>query len=327
MSSKVSQWAKYDEKIIEVLKDPNNDDLGYSDISKEVLGKSHTYQDVDLLRTYIRRNFGHLRSTKPKSKRPKILVYDLETSLCRAEVLTFWPREMYVSGHDLIDQPRIISVAWAWLEDDKVKDLVWDDGDDRELVEKFAEVYNSADLVIGMNNNSFDNRFFCARAAYHNVPLNNVVKSFDVQRKIKSKMRLPSYSLKYLCNYFGVAQKLEHEGRIMWEKVQWGTPEEKKKYLRKMRTYGKGDIVSTLDLFYRVNKYLPAPIHIGALQGEPKWTSPYTGTKNVELYKTTVTSAGTIQRIMKCSDTDGTYKISNGVYLQYLKSLEDKEDA
>ena len=140
----ISKWTSYDAVISsEFKRQAVNGSVNYTHIARNILGNDADSLDIESMRKYISNNFKY---TKSNVNNPKILFYDLETSLCRAEVLTFWPREMYVSGHDLIDEPRIISVAWSWLHEDKIHDLTWDDGDDYNLTDKFLDVFNSADF-------------------------------------------------------------------------------------------------------------------------------------------------------------------------------------
>ena len=46
---------------------------------------------------------------------------------------------------------------------------------------------------------------------------------------------------------------------------------------------------------------------------------PNCGSYNIGLHKTTVTPAGTVQRIMKCKHDDVTFKITNKQYMNYLE--------
>lgn len=311
-----SKWSKYDNEILGILAKPSSADMGYSDLARDVLGNDADYQSIDLFRTYIRRHFGHLRKNKD-SKEPKILVYDLETTLLRAYV--WWSYKQYVHANQIIDEPQILTIAYKWLGDDEVHALEWDGKSDKDLMEKFLVVYNSADQVIGINNKNFDDKWVVTRAMKHGLFVNTYVRSFDLLKKAKSVLRLPSYSMAEMAKYLGVTHKRSHEGRIMWEKAQWGTEEEKREYLDKMVEYNVGDIVTTEEIYYRLRRYLKTETHLGVLQGNPKWSCPECGGRNVELVKTTYTAAGTVQRIMRCNDDDLIYKINNTAYLSMLE--------
>lgn len=252
----------------------------------------------------------------------RILIYDIETPRLRAEV--WWSGKQFVNGMDIIDEPKIISISWKWLGDDKVHAAHWDleTQDDKEMMEIFADEYNKADLVIGFNNNRFDNRWVNARALKHRIDVNTFVRSLDLQKEAKRLLRLPSYSLKYLCEYFEVPQqKQSHEGLIMWRKIQWGTMDERVEYMKKMITYNVGDILATESLYLRMLPILDHTAHLGVLHGNEKYACPHCGeTEAIELVKTTVTKAGTIQRVMRCLKDGTKYKISNREYLKWFNS-------
>jgi len=247
----------------------------------------------------------------------KILIYDIETPRLRADV--WWSGKQFINGNNIIDEPKIITVAWKWFGDNKVHTKTWDeDHDDKELVQVFLEEYNKADVVVGVNNNNFDNRWINARAMKHGLHVNMFVKSLDLQKQMKRIARLPSYALKYLCKFFGVTMKLGHEGLLMWEMVQYGTPAQQKEYLKKMEVYNVGDIVSTEEVYVKMIPYMRHAAHLGVAVGNGKYSCPTCGEVDDLAYLgDTITSAGTIQRLMKCN-IDGTqYKISNREYLKW----------
>jgi len=314
---KVSKFAIYKSDIESVISDHNNDKIGYTALARKVLKMNGVKDEheVNVLRTYIKRSYSdQLEST------PKILVYDLETS--RINFKRFWTGKQYLSHRDIRgESTRIITVAWKWLGDDKVSHLTWDSNkSDKKLVKEFLKIYNTADQVIGINNDNFDNRLLAARAAKYDLEFNHLIKSFDVQKKAKRAFRLPSYSMAYMAEYFGVSNKLSHEGMVMWDKIEDGTKAEQKEYLKKMIDYNIGDIISTEDLYLRLRKYFTGVTNFATIKGKDRWACPECGSEDVEFYNTTVTSAGTVQRIMKCRTCDTLYKISNTQYIKFLNS-------
>ena len=250
----------------------------------------------------------------------KILVYDIETSRCKAWV--WWTGKQYIGHNQLIDEPSVITVSWKWLGDDTVEHLVWDKNhSDEKLMKDFLKVYNKADMVIGYNNDRFDNRWINARAMKYNLDVNVYAKSYDIMKEEKRVFRVPSYSMAYMSKYSNVVLKQGHEGIHMWNMIQTGTPEEQEEYLQKMVDYNIGDIAATEELYVRMRKYFGHKVNFGVLHGSEKWACPATGSSNVELYKRTATAVGTIQIIMINKDTKVMYKISN---LQYMAFLDYK---
>ena len=258
--------------------------------------------------------------SKKHDTESKILIYDIETSRCTAKV--WWTGKTYINHKQLTSEPKIISIAFKWLGDKDVTVLTWNENkNDKQLVEDFLKVYNTADMVIGQNNDRFDNRWINARAMKYRLEVNTFVKSFDIMKQTKRLFRLPSYSMDYVTKFLGVTNKLGHEGILMWDKIEDGTKEEHDEYLKKMCDYNIGDIIATEQMYVSLRKYMGNKVHFGVLQGKEKYTCPNCGSTDVELYKTTSTPAGTLQYIMKCNKDEVKYKLS---HREYLKVLDNK---
>lgn len=255
------------------------------------------------------------RKSEESSKSPKILIYDIETSQLEADV--WWSGKQYVSANRIKSEPRIITVAYKWLGSDIVEYLQWDENQsDEQLVREFVEIYNEADMVVGYNSSKFDNRFLNARAFKYNLDINIHVKSLDLMREAKKYFRMPSYSLNNISRFLDLPTKLQHSGIDMWDAIQYGSKDEATQAMNLMIEYNIQDIIVTENLYHRMIKYIKSPIHVGVLRGGAKSTCPICGGTNVKLHKTTWTSAGVIQHIMRCEDDGHTFKISNSEYLK-----------
>ena len=265
-----------------------------------------------------RKWFKKLGLTEDKRTDYRILIYDIETSLVPA--LVFWSGKQYISSDMITEEPRIITVAWKWLDSSIVHHLTWDENhSDEKLMRGFLKEYNAADMVIGVNNNNFDNRWINARAMKFNLDVNVHIRSLDIQKEWKRLFRTVGYSMKYYAEYNNTTLKESHEGKIMWKKIQFGTKEEQREYLEKMVKYNVGDIVATEELYLKLRKYMNHKIHVGVLLGEEKYTCPNCGGDNIYLYKKTVTPAGTNQYIMKCREDDTVFKISESIYKKFIE--------
>jgi uncharacterized protein YprB with RNaseH-like and TPR domain len=256
------------------------------------------------------------RMAKNITQTSKIMVYDIETS--RSEAKIWWTGKQYINYKQITKQPSIITIAWKWLGEDQVYNLEWDkDHSDEQMMRDFLLEYNKADMIIGFNNDNFDNRWINARAMKYGLEVNTFVKSMDLMKQEKRLFRMLSYSMDFTSLFAKVERKQTHEGIKMWDMIEDGTPEEQREYLDKMLQYNIGDIVTTEELYLRLTPYLRHKTHFGVLNGEEKWTCPNTGSREVEFHGRTVTPAGTIQIIMKAQD-GSTYKISNKIYMDFL---------
>lgn len=258
-----------------------------------------------------------LGGKKKKVTPIRILTYDIETSLVEAQL---WGSGKQYVGHDAITtETQIITVAWKWLGEDKVNALKWKKRNDKTLVKKFLEEYNQADMVIGWNNNSFDNKIVHSRAMKYNFTVNTLVKSFDIMRQVKKVFRLPSYSMAYVSKYLGLAGKLSYGGGIrMWKDIQWGPKADEKAAMQTMIAYNVQDVALTEEIYFKLRKYLGNVINVGAHKGKEGIVCPNCGSKKVKLDHSTTTAAGTIQRVMSCKKDKVKFKVTNS---KYLKSL------
>lgn len=248
----------------------------------------------------------------------KIMVYDIETS--RAEFKLFWTGKQYVPHSAMKKEPKIISIAWKWIGNEEVHYLTWDkDHCDKKMMVKFLKDYNKASMIIGQNNNSFDNKWINTRAAKHNLHVDRYVKSFDIYRMAKRYLRLPSYSMAFMAEYFGLTLKQSHEGLHMWDMIEDGNKEEQAEYLEKMVTYNKGDIVTTEELYMTLKPYFGSVTNNAVKQGLPKWACPVSGSTDIRLLKTIFTEQGTVQRILYCDESKHQYKVSNKSYMDFLQ--------
>lgn len=259
-----------------------------------------------------------LNTIRPSINMNKVLVYDIETSRVKADV--WWTGKQYISHSQLKSEPTIISIAWKWVGEDEVYSLHWDKNHcDKSMLKKFLKEYNKAGMVVGQNNNAFDNKWIATRAAKHRLKVHRFIKSFDIYKQARRYFRLPSYSMAYMAKYFGLTLKQSHEGIHMWEMIQYGNKEQQKEYLQKMEDYNKGDIVTTEELYITLQPYFGSVTNEAVRMGLPKWACPLTGSKNVRLLKSIFTEMGTIQRVLYCEDSEHQYKVSNKTYIDFLQ--------
>ncbi len=268
----------------------------------------------------VRNWFRKLELTSPLAQTDtRVMVYDIETSRTLAKV--WWTGKQFVGHKQLQSEPKIISICYKWMGESKIHQLTWDKNQcDKKMIAEFLIAYNQADMVVGQNNDRFDNRWVNARAMKHGLVFNTFVKSFDIMKQTKRLFRLPSYSMDYITKFLNVENKLSHEGIKMWDMIESGTKAQQKEYLQKMLDYNIGDIVSTEAMYVKLRKYMGHKVHFGVLKGLPKYSSPTDGSVNLELLQTQVSPAGTISHVM-VSNTDGVqFKLSNREYLNYLNN-------
>ena len=273
----------------------------YSKVARKLLKDGYC---VDKAHRTVREALAEYLSIVPiVTKKAKILIYDIETP--RVEARLWWSGKQYVNGMQLTSEPNVITIAWKWLGEEKVYVDKWDKKQsDKKLMKNFLKVYNQADMVIGYNNDKFDNKWINVRALKHNLDVNTYVQSYDIMKQSKGKNRLPSYSMNALAKFVGVETKLQHSGLQMWNNIQFGTKEEAKESMQLMVDYNIQDYLAT-------RKYFKSPIHVGVLNGGKVTSCPACGCDHSKLYKTVTSIMGTKQHVMQCDDCESKYKISN----------------
>jgi len=269
----------------------------------------------------LRRKVSKIVKDEFDGKPPRILVYDIETSQAEFKFKRFWTGKlnMYLNTRDMIKEPQVITIAYKWFGDNEVHTLKWKDKCDKKLIQDFLEVYNKADMLVGYNNDRFDNRWVIGRAMKYGFDINTFTKSFDLLKQIKKLARIPGYSMEFACEFFGLPKgKHKHRGIGMWNDLE-DNPDNTKIYkdaMEEMIFYNVEDILRTEDLYNRLRLYMSNVTHLGAVTGKHKSTCPECGSEEIELYDTIFTKAGTVQRIMECTEDNVRYKISNSDYLK-----------
>lgn len=247
------------------------------------------------------------------SKEPKILFYDIEVSygLARAWRPTY---NGVISYSDFKVHPKIICISWKWNNSDEVNTVRWDKShDDKELLKQFIPELNKADFIVAHNGDKFDLPWIKTRALKNGLDMHPSYSSVDTLKIARYNHKFPSNRLDDIGDYLGLGRKIKTDMQL-WDDVFEGN----QKALEKMIEYCEQDVVLLEKVYNELAKTTLAPNHSGVENGETKQTSPYTGSKNIELVKTTTTSAGTKKHLMKCLDTGKYFKMSNTDYKKFI---------
>lgn len=189
-----------------------------------------------------------------KSNQPKILYYDIETTPLLAYI---WRTGKQVVRHSQLaeqrNEYRIICICYCWNDSKAPKALIWDHRkqDCTAIVKEFDALIKQADVVIGKNSNSFDNRHLNAqRMLTGGTPMPDWVRyTDDLERQMRKYFYLPSFSLDYISKILGLGGKLKMELQDWIDIVEDRKGERGTKALKKMVRYGKKDIADTRALW------------------------------------------------------------------------------
>ena len=248
----------------------------------------------------------------------KRLFFDIETS---PNIGFFWSAgyKLNISPENIIQERAVICVCYKWAHEKQVQYLTWDKGDDKQLLEKFMQIMNSADEVIGQNSDNFDIKWLRTRCLKHNIPAYPEYQSVDTYKLAKKYFRFNSNKLDYMSSFMGFGNKL-HTGYNLWKDIVLNNDE---KSMNQMVKYCKKDVVLTQKVFEKMNPFIKHKTHRAVLEGNTKLECPECGSDDVRLNGTRVSAAGVKKRILQCRKCSKFYNIA---VTHYNKLMADKEN-
>lgn len=195
-----------------------------------------------------------------KKSRPKILFYDIETSLLKAYLFSLGEQRIrhgqLVPGFDV---PNIICISYAWEGDKTAKSLVFDyqKQDCKKLVQEFDKIIKQADITIGKNSDRFDVKHINTQRLIHGLdPMPEWVDcTDDVEKQLRKYFYLPSYSLDYVSKLFGLGGK-DKMDFADWVHILEKTPSLGEKALAKMVKYNRKDVMDTLKVWEKISAHV-----------------------------------------------------------------------
>src|ERR1700733_13294123 len=141
---------------------------------------------------------------KIESKKPVELFYDIETSLVSAYI---WRCGEQVIRHNQLIKKNgrppvtdIICITYCFNDGNPAKVLHWgyEEQNSSKIVAEFDKIISQADIVIGKNNGSFDNKHLNTHRLLNPESMglpNWTQKSDDLEKQIRKNFNLQSYSL------------------------------------------------------------------------------------------------------------------------------------
>lgn len=215
-------------------------------------------------------------------KKPRILLYDLETSYTVGAVWGLYEQNVAVT----LREPYILTVAWKWSGDKTthVRGLPdfplykKDKKNDKQIVQFIKELFDEADIIIAHNGNSFDQKWCYARFAVHKIPPPSPAKYIDTKVVAKNKFRFNSNSLNNLGKYFEIGEKIDTGGIQLWvDCIEY----DKKEAWSKMCKYNKQDVVLLEKVYEHMKPYMTNHPNLAVFNGE-RIACPNCGSKIVQ---------------------------------------------
>ena len=235
---------KYTQSIIEAVIALKDVGLSSRKIAKE-LGISKSGVNYLLAR---------VNTKEVPSDKPKILVFDLETSA--ATVLAFGRNKQFISDDGVVNEGgKILTASWKWLGEEEVSyyanvDEILQD-DDSSVCAVLWELFEQADAVVAHNALRFDVKVLRTRCLANGYPALPTVKILDTLIMAKKNFRFPTNRLNTLAQYFGFGSKNDTGGISLWRDVQAGD----KEALKKMVDYNIQDVLLLEKVYLAIRSY------------------------------------------------------------------------
>jgi hypothetical protein len=202
--------------------------------------------------------------------KPKVLIYDIETSPIIGFTWGIWQTDVIKVKEDW----QILSVAWKWLGEKGVHVLGQDDfpdyqpgvNNDKSIVEFIHGLFDTADIVIAHNGDSFDQKKCQARMIIHNMAPPSPYKQLDTKKIAKRYAAFTSNKLGDLAKGFNVSLKGSPGGFETWLGCLDGDP----KSWARMKRYNKQDIPPLEDIYKKLLPWITNHPAMNVLNGKPE---------------------------------------------------------
>lgn len=227
----------------------------------------------------------------PKIKR---LFWDIETS---PNVVYSWRvgYKINIDHDNIVKERAIVCIGYKWQGEREVHSLEWNKGNDKQLLEKFIPILESADESVAHYGDRFDLPWVRARAAFHGIPVDAYLKTIDTKAQSAKNFYFNSNRLDYLGHFLGVGRKIKTDFDL-WKDVMAGD----KAALDRMVRYCKQDVRLLEQVYLRLESYNKPKTHVGVLAGGARDSCPGCGSEKTQRRGYRVTALGARSQIMSC---------------------------
>lgn len=188
--------------------------------------------------------------SKEVVKQPKILFYDIETTLAKSYHFQQW--KVNLSQKQKIQESHLLSHAWAWGDGSVSSSVLTPEEvlshDPERLVLEAWSLVNNCDVLVAHNAKRFDVKKINSYFLQYGLPPPAPYKVVDTLQIAKNKFALPFNSLAYLAEFLGVEQKIDTGGIDLWISCDKGDPEA----LKAMENYNIGDITTLRGVYNKI---------------------------------------------------------------------------
>lgn len=252
------------------------------------------------------------------TRKPKILIYDIETTLLKVWTFRFGEQSIRHGQLDLKSKwvhTHIICAAYKWHGEKTVHCVDWDykKQDSSRIIKELHKRIKEADMVIGKNNKRFDDKHFnFLNFLFGGEPDPDWSRiSEDLEKQLRKHFACASYSLDYLSMLSGLGGKNPMEFSD-WVNIQDQTPGKGEKAFKKMIKYCKKDVDDTDKLLTMAMPYIDLNFNMALFLGEDEGCKRC-GSTHIGPNDVYTTRSGQFQRYrcLDCRQTAGRRRIGH----------------
>ena len=232
---------------------------------------------------------------KLKTQR-KRLFFDIETS---PNLGLFFEAgfKKNISYESIIKERAIICICYKWEDASEVHYLNWDSQQcDKKMLEKFVQVANLADEMVGHNGDNFDLKWIRTRCLLHKIPMLPNYVTIDTLKVSRQKFRFNSNKLDYIAQFLGMGKKIKTDYSL-WKNILL---HKDKIAMDKMIKYCQKDVILLEKIFKQLAGHIEAKTHYGVIFGQDRVSCPECGSDDIYKSGVRTSASGLVKQIFIC---------------------------
>ena len=233
----------------------------------------------------------------------KRLFFDIEVS---PNIGVFWEAgfKKNISPESIIKERAIICICYKWEDDETVQSLHWDGKQsDKKMLQKFINVANQSDELIGHNGDKFDLAWIRTRCLYHRIDMFPKYVTIDTLKVSRSKFKFNSNKLDYIAKYLNIGGKT-HTEFSMWTDILINKDKEQ---LTRMIEYCKNDVEILEKVYKELRNHIEPKTHFGMIFGTSKMECPECGSDEYTMEGKIYHVGGSCKQRYKCKTCNKMY--------------------
>lgn len=190
------------------------------------------------------------------AKVPKVLVFDVETSL--QQVLTFTTFKPIINSDNILVPTHLLSWSGKWLNDPEVFGDVLTSGEakkhnDKRIATSLWKKFEEADCIIAHNLKKFDRKVANSRFILNGLAPPSPYSLIDTLEVARKEFRFPSNRLNYLGQIMINDEKI-HTNNKLWVDCFFGD----NNALQEMHKYNKQDVTLLEEVYFELRPWMHA---------------------------------------------------------------------